>query len=288
MSGDARRSPARVLVTGASGNIGTAATEYLVARGIAVTALSLRGPFPPGADRTIAADATSADAVAGALEGVEAVVHLAAIPHPNLGTPSEVFTTNVISTFTVLEQAGERGIARAVIASSINALGFPMNRHRPMPAYFPLDEAMPTDPEDAYSLSKLVDEATAHMAARRWGMDIAALRFPFVKAERELREMARRERADPESRMREGWSYLDVRDAARAIHLALTVPFDGAHVIGLSAADTLLDAPTAELLAEFAPGVPLRRPIRGHDSAIDTERALTLLGFTPIHSIHDR
>jgi len=66
------------------------------------------------------------------------------------------------------------------------------------------------------------------------------------------------------------------------------MPVTGSHVIGLSAPDTLLDRPTAELLAEFAPNVPLRKPIRDFDSAIDTTRASTLLGFKAHYSIHDR
>ena len=279
--------PARVLVTGASGVIGSATTEYLVANGIAVTALSLAGPFPAGADRLIEGDATSAEDVARALEDVDAVVHLAAIPHPNLGTPQQVFSTNVISTFTVLAQAGERGITRAVIASSINAIGYPLNRHHPKLPYYPIDEDLPPDAEDAYSLSKIVDEATARMAARRWGIDIVALRFPFVGQGERLLKHARRVRSAPENFVAEGWGYLDLRDAARAVHLALVAPVSGCEVISLSARDTLLDIPTIDALAEHAPGVPLRAQITGRDAAIDTTRAETILGFIPLHSVDE-
>jgi nucleoside-diphosphate-sugar epimerase len=280
--------PARVLVTGAAGKIGSETTRYLARQGIAVTALSMVGPFPPEADRTVTADATSPEGYARALDEVDAVVHLAAIPHPNLGTPYEVFRTNVLSTFSVLSEAGERGVRRAVIASSINALGFPLNRHRPLPAYFPLDEDMPTDPEDAYSLSKQIDETTMRMASRRWGMDIVALRFPFVGDGERLREHEARVQKDPAAFMREGWSYLESRDAARAIYLALVAPVSGTEVIALAAADTFLDEPTAELLARFAPGVPVRRAIAGGGSAIDSNRAEEILGFTPEHSIRDQ
>ena len=279
--------PTRVLVTGASGTIGSAATAYLVANGIAVTALSLSGPFPPEADRIVEGDATSATDVERAFDGVDAVVHLAAIPHPNLGTPHQVFSTNVVSTFTVLAQAGEQGVKRAVIASSINAIGYPLNRHRPKPPYFPIDEYLPADAEDAYSLSKIVDEATARMAARRWGIDIVALRFPFVGQGDRLLERVRRARSTPEDFVAEGWGYLDMRDAARAVLLALLAPISGCEVIGLSARDTLLDVPTAEALARHAPGVPLRTEISGVRTAIDTNRAESILGFIPAHSIHD-
>jgi nucleoside-diphosphate-sugar epimerase len=279
--------PARVLVTGASGAIGSATTEYLVANGIAVTALSLAGPFPPGADRVFEGDTTSIEDVARAFDDVDAVVHLAAIPHPNLGTPQKVFSTNVVSTFTVLAQAGEQNISRAVIASSINAIGYPFNRHRPKPAYFPLDEAMPPDAEDAYSLSKIVDEATARMAARRWGIDVVALRFPFVGQGERLLERGRHVRSRPADYVAEGWAYLDLRDATRAVLLSLLAPVNGCEVIGLSAHDTFLDVPTADALAEFAPGVPVRTEIVGRSAAIDTSRAESILGFIPAHSIHE-
>jgi nucleoside-diphosphate-sugar epimerase len=275
-----------VLVTGASGAIGSATTEYLVANGIAVTALSLAGPFPPGADRVFEGDTTSIEDVARAFDDVDAVVHLAAIPHPNLGTPQKVFSTNVVSTFTVLAQAGEQNISRAVIASSINAIGYPFNRHRPKPAYFPLDEAMPPDAEDAYSLSKIVDEATARMAARRWDMDVVALRFPFVGQGERLLERGRHVRSKPADYVAEGWAYLDLRDATRAVLLSLLAPVNGCEVIGLSAQDTFLDLPTADALAEFAPGVPVRADIVGRSAAIDTSRAESVLGFVPSHSIH--
>jgi nucleoside-diphosphate-sugar epimerase len=287
MNEDPNPRPARVLVTGASGAIGSATTEYLVANGIAVTALSLAGPFPPGADRVFEGDATSIEDVARAFDDVDAVVHLAAIPHPNLGTPQKVFSTNVVSTFTVLAQAGELNISRAVIASSINAIGYPFNRHRPKPAYFPLDEAMPPDAEDAYSLSKIVDEATARMATRRWDMDVVALRFPFVGQGERLLERGRHVRSMPADYVAEGWAYLDLRDATRAVLLSLLAPVNGCEVIGLSAQDTFLDVPTADALAEFAPGVPVRADIVGRSAAIDTSRAKSILGFVPAHSIHE-
>jgi nucleoside-diphosphate-sugar epimerase len=252
-----------------------------------VTALSLGEPFPEGADRIIVGDATSPADVERALEDVDAIVHLAAIPHPTLGTPFEVYRTNVTATFNVLSAAGARGVRRAVIASSINAFGVPMNAHKPMPAYFPLDEELPVDLEDAYSLSKNSDESTGRMAWRRWGIDVIAIRFPLVKDVRVLREAALGARADPSRTVREGWSYLDTRDAARVIRLGLTAEITGSHVIGVSARDTLMDRPTAEMLAEFAPGVPLRTPIDGYNSAIDTTRARDLLGFEPEHSLSD-
>ena len=101
-----------------------------------------------------------------------------------------------------------------------------------------------------------------------------------------LRETAAAVGRDPRVMAREGWAYLDLRDAVGAIEAGLTARFTGAHVVGLAADDTLLDAPTPELLARYAPEVPLTRAVGPRDGLVDTRRARELLGFRPRHSIH--
>lgn len=291
--GESRHHPAaptgqrRVLVTGAAGELGQAVTAELRRRGIEVTALSLG--FEPGfaAESVIHGDATDTDTVSAALEGVDGVIHLAAIPHPSLGTPYEVFRTNVNATFNVLSQAATAGIAKTVIASSINAWGVPMNPHGPWPVRWPIDEDEPADVADPYSLSKQVDERTAAMIFRRWAMDVIAIRLPLTKSRHALLEFAAQVRRHPGSGAREGWSYVDRRDGSRAMVDALvgrTAP--GAHSVLISAADTLLTLPSAEAVARYTPGVPLRRPVHGNQTLIDYSRATRLFGFSPRHSIH--
>lgn len=277
----------RVLVTGADGSIGRAAVHGLQAAGYDVIGLSLRYDHTSTADRPLVGDARSAKDVAAALDGVDGVLHLAAIPHPSLGTPEEVFENNVAATFNVLAQAGQAGIARVVIASSINAFGVPMNVNEVEPAYYPLDEDVEADIADAYSLSKSVDEQSARMAWRRWGTNVIALRFPLVKTREDLFRFAAMAERDPSMMAREGWAYLDLRDGIRAVIAALESPAAGAHVVGLAADDILIDRQTTDLLREYASGVPLRRPVRGRDGLVDTTRAQELLGFKPRYSIHD-
>jgi nucleoside-diphosphate-sugar epimerase len=277
----------RVLVTGADGQIGRAVSERLVGQGYHVTALSLSYSGEHPADRMLEGDAASEADVARALDGADAVAHFAAIPHPTLGTPFEIFRVNTDSTFNVLSQAGERGIHRAVIASSINAIGYPNNPNDVLPPSFPLDEGTLPDVADAYSLSKLVDESTAAFASRRWGIDVVALRFPLVKWPDVLDEVRAELAADPGRMVREGWSYLTMADAARAVQCALEAGVPGAHVVALSAKDILLDTPSAELLRRYAPDVPVTTALSGNESLVDTRRARTLLGFVAAESIHD-
>lgn len=286
MSSTGATSTRRVLVTGVAGRIGTATAKLLTDLGVSVTGLSLTTPAHRYCDRYICGDAASPQVVRDALADVDAVVHLAALAHPTLGTPFDVYHTNVVSTFNVFCAAGENGISRIVAASSINANGIPFNAHRVMPAYFPIDEELPSDIEDAYSLSKATGELAAHMTYRRWGTTVVSLRFPLTQSHDDLRTSMMRVTANPGSVVREGWSYLDVRDAARAIWLGLTRPIIGAHVFLLSAVDTLIASPTEHLLHEWAPDVPLRRPLIGQESAVSNRLIHEKLGFLPVYSVH--
>lgn len=275
----------RVLVTGATGRIGSVVTSLLNDLGARVTALSVNVNPELKADRLLQGDTTSEADVADALEGVDAVVHLAALAHRDIDTPYNVYSTNVVSTFNILAQAGARGITRAVVASSINAYGVPMNHHDVTPAYFPLEAHMPVDIDDWYSLSKLNGEQIAAMAWRHWGINVISLRFPRVDSDAQLRAASERLTVNPVQGMREGWSYLDSRDAARALVSALTATVTGAHAILLAADKTMVPYSTDELLRVFAPGTPRLRPFIGREVPIDLTTARIVLGFRAEHEL---
>jgi nucleoside-diphosphate-sugar epimerase len=277
-----------VLVTGADGTLGRPTVEALVDRDIAVTALSRSWSVPTPADRIFTGDAADEGLVRDALADCDAVVHLAATPHPSLGTPRAVFVGNTSATFTVLARAGEVGIRRAVIASSINAFGVPLNRHDVVPAYYPLDEASPVAHDDAYSLSKWVDEQIGAFACSRWDMTVVALRFPLVRQLDALRDMVRQVLAIPGERARlarEGWAYLEMSDAVDAILRGLTQPISGMHTLLVAAADTIMPEATEDLLDRYAAGVERRRRFDGRSSPIDTSAARRILGWAPTVSL---
>ncbi|MGC4938943.1 NAD-dependent epimerase/dehydratase family protein [Kribbella sp. DT2] len=269
----------RVLVTGAAGRIGSVTTRHLSELGALVTALTIVDDPELKADRVVIGDTRSEDDVADALTGVDLVVHLAALAHRDSGTPYDVYTGNVVSTFNVLAQAGALGVRRAVVASSINAYGVPMNHHDVLPAYYPLDEKIPSDVDDWYSLSKQNDENTARMAWRHWGTDIVSLRFPHVNNAEVLRRQSDGFRTNPAAGVREAWSYLDTRDAAYAIELGLTVPLSGQHTLFVAAGTTNAPFATDDLLDAFAPGVPRLRRFPGREVPMDLTAARTVLGF---------
>lgn len=278
-----------ILVTGAEGNIGSAVCGRLSGLGAKITGLSLTATDdhqPPPMVQTLHGDTTDPEVVADALEGIDLVVHLAAIPNPVGHPPSTVFTTNVNSTFNVLWQAAERGIDRAVIASSINHTGLPFNSDpAARPPYYPFDEPMPSQLTDPYALSKVVDEITADTVHRRFGLDVVALRFPFTVPAEQLARRARALADDPAGAIVEAWSYLDVRDAALAVEKALIADTTGAIGVYVTADETLLPYPTEEVLQRYAPEVIRTRTLVGREVPIDLTRARTLLGFRAEHPV---
>ena len=154
-----------------------------------------------------------------------------------------------------------------------------------LPAYYPLDERLPADLDDPYSLSKYTDERTAEMAYRHWGIDVVALRFPLTAAHDTLVEHARRAVEDPRHGAKEGWSYLDARDAARAVELSLLATTRGAHPVFVAADTTLMPYPTEDLLDRHGRDRPRLRRFVGREVPIDLTLARTLLGFRAEHPL---
>ena len=93
--------------------------------------------------------------------------------------------------------------------------------------------------------------------------------------------------ADPGRDRRGLWSWLDTRDAARAVEAALTRPLTGHHLVDVVAPDTTSLVPTADLLREYHPDTVLTEPIEGFRTPFSTVRSRELLGFTPIHGWRD-
>ncbi|MET0772784.1 MAG: NAD(P)-dependent oxidoreductase [Candidatus Limnocylindrales bacterium] len=275
----------RILVTGGGGRVGRAVVARLLDAGHPVTTLSLADAVPQQGVRVVRGDARDPAIVADALEDVEAVAHLAAIPTPRGRPAPEVFANNVTATFSVLWTAAERGVRRFVIASSVNAIGLLFHPHRPLPARYPLDETTPADIADPYSLSKATDEATLHAVCRAFGGSGVALRMPLMVAPADAAGLTTWAREHDADGARDGWGWLDVRDGAECFQLALDGAYEGVHVLQVAAPTTLQERSTAELLARYAPGVPVRGALTGHAAPIDTGRARSVLGFEPRHLV---
>lgn len=280
----------RILVTGGSGRIGQAVITDLLQQGHSVVSADQRRPTAPAHDyRFVETALTDVGQVAGAMRGCDAVVHLGAIPTAFEHPDEVVFTRNVTATFAVLQAASLVGVGKAAIASSLAVLGTAYASEPVFPQFAPIDETHPVLPQDPYGLSKEVDERTALMFHRRFGMQVVATRFALVADAESLRALGEdlTNRPGPGFLDRVLWAYVDVRDAASALRRSIEADGLGFETILVSAADTLCDHPTEELIGRFAPTVAIRSPINGTTSAVSTGKADALIGWQPRHSWRD-
>ncbi|WP_136709508.1 NAD(P)-dependent oxidoreductase [Agromyces sp. H66] len=277
----------RIIVTGGTGKLGRTVVRTLQEEGHEVWNLDLHGRRG-GFIRVEMTDyGQVVDAIAGVDDrhaGVDAIVHLAAIPAPGLEGDAATFHNNMLATYNVFQAARRLGIRRIVYASSETVLGLPFDTP---PPYIPVDEEYPARPESTYSLVKHLEEQLA-IELVRWdpALSITALRFSNVMDPDDYEAFGSFD-ADATLRKWNLWGYIDARDGAQAVSLALAKAGPGFERFIIAAADTVMSRPNAELVAEVFPDVPVRGDLGVNDTLLSIEKARRLLGYEPRHSWRD-
>jgi UDP-glucose 4-epimerase len=220
-------------------------------------------------------------------DGLDAVVHLAAIPAPGLTTNGATFANNIAATHNVFAAARRVGIRSIVWASSETVLGLPF---ADPPPYLPVDEEYPPRPNSTYSLVKTLEEEMARQFCR-WHPDLTmvGLRFSNVMDPDDYAQFPAFD-ADPGLRRWNLWGYIDGRDGAQAVRRALehcARGTGGVEVFVIANADTVMSRSSAELAAEVFPDVPVTRPLGEHETLLSIEKARRVLGYEPTHSWRD-
>ena len=128
---------------------------------------------------------------------------------------------------------------------------------RRQPDYAPLDEAH-MYPETSYALSKVVGEELARQFHRWSGIPFIGLRFSNVMV-REDYERFPGFQDDPHLRKWNLWGYVDESHVAHSVRCALAADLDGAENFIIAAADTVMERPSRELMAEVLPARARRR-----------------------------
>jgi len=277
----------RIALTGSSGKLGSVVLRELRATGHEVIGLDVVGPREPGFVQVDLTDYGQViDALAGVKDthdGVDALVHLAAVPAPGIRSDVATFHNNIAATFNVFWAAIRLGIRRIVYASSETVLGLPFDVP---PPYIPVDEEYAARPESVYSLVKHLEEQLATELVR-WHPDlsITALRFSNVMVPEDYAAFP----YDDDARDRQWnlWGYIDARDGAQAIERALDAAPAGFDRFIIAAADTVTTRPNAELVAEVFPDVPVHGDLGAHDTMLSITKARRLLGYEPRHSWRD-
>jgi nucleoside-diphosphate-sugar epimerase len=271
----------KVLVTGGSGKAGRAVVRDLLEHGHDVVNADLvpsaESSSPQSPAPFLIVDLTDLGETIEALEGMDAVVHLAAIPSPEHSTPDRVFKTNVTSTHTVFSAAARLGLSRVVWASSETTLGLPFDTP---PDYAPVDEQHELRPESSYALSKVLGEEMARQFHRWSGVPFIGLRLSNVM-ERPDYEAFESWQDDPMARKWNLWGYVDESHVAQGVRLSLESDLPGAEAFIIAAADTVMRRPSRELMAQVYPGVPVRDGVAEHGTLLGIDKARDLLGYAP-------
>lgn len=168
----------RVLVTGAAGFVGAALCRELANRGLAVLGVVRRaGTAPAACLERVVPDIGPDTQWGGLLEGVDAIVHLAARVHvmrDSSADPASAFRrVNTLGTLALARAAADAGVTRFVFSSTIKVLG----ESTPERAF--CDDTPPA-PQDPYSVSKWEAEQGLWQIVAEGAMQVVVIRPPLV------------------------------------------------------------------------------------------------------------
>ncbi len=286
----------RIVFTGGTGKAGKYAVPHLLSRGHSVLNIDLKPLDVPGV-HTLITDLTDSGQAMNAMTthfgygGYEigkppsppdAVVHFAAIPAILMRPDNVTFQQNVVSTYNVLEAAMKLGVRKVIIASSETTYGVCFAEGDRDYKKFPLEEDYEIDPMDSYGLSKQLNEQTGRAFAARYGADIYALRIGNVIEPHEYVRFPGFV-ANPMSRKRNAWSYIDARDLGEIVHLCVEKDGLGFQVFNAVNDTITADMPTEEFLAKYAPGTPVTRKMGAFEAPLSNRKAREVLGFREAH-----
>ncbi len=163
-----------VLVTGSAGGVGTAVCAALARAGHRVTGFDRR--LNPAVDTALVADLMDREAVQGAAEGQDAIVHLAATPD-EADFIEELIEPNVRGLYHVCDAARRADVPRLVLTSSVQVV----TGHR-------WDRPVTVDDGprviNHYALTKLWAENIGEMYARVYGLSVIAARLGWLPRSR--------------------------------------------------------------------------------------------------------
>ncbi len=266
----------RILVTGHRGNVGVPVWAHLKRLGHEVV----------GFDRVDGDDLLDLASVERAAAGCDAVVHAGALAHDSAGSPQDIMAVNVLGTWHVLLAAEAAGAGRVVYFSSGQVFGLAEGER--LPDYFPVDDGHPRRAMRPYGLSKCLAEDLCAGFTARTGIASVALRPCWVWDPGMYQRIQAQWRAEPASEWTPAWElgqFVDVRDVARAVQLALEVRLSGHHRLLLCAADIAATRPSLVMAACFARSVPVRDTARFERepglALFDYSAAARVLGWQP-------
>ncbi len=174
----------RVLVTGGSGDVG----EYVVGqikKKHEVIVVDLKAPKKNTDVEYKNVDLTDIAATKSAIDGMDVVVHLAAIPHPFNDPGDKVMGINMVTAYNVAEACKECKVKKVIYGGSDSSTGFGIKETVYTPEYLPMDGDHPCWPHESYSFTKYFGEIMFREYARAFKIPTISVRFLWVWLERD-------------------------------------------------------------------------------------------------------
>jgi NAD+ dependent glucose-6-phosphate dehydrogenase len=193
----------RVLITGAAGRIGTSLRHSWQGQ-YALRLLDRKPIQDPGEAEALTLDIGNLEALLPAMEGVDAVVHLAGDPSPRASWES-VHQANIVGTYNVFESARRAGVQKIVFATTNHVMGM-YDRDRAWPIYH--DQMI--RPDSLYGVSKAFGEALGRYLADEYELSVICLRIGWFLPQ-----------PHNETAL---WMWLSPRDAAQVFARAIESP----------------------------------------------------------------
>jgi UDP-glucose 4-epimerase len=290
----------KVLITGGAGFIGRHLADHLAGRDdtevtvIDNESLGDRKHLDLDRVRFIQGDLRSLDDLRSAIQGQDAVVHLAADTRvmDSIENPRHNFENNVIGTFNLLEVSRELGVGRVVAASTGGAI---LGDVEP-----PVHEQMPPQPTSPYGASKLMLEGYLSAYSSSFGLSSCALRFSNIYGPRSFHKgsvvahfFKQVIAGQPLVVYGDGSQtrdYLYVGDLVEAIRVALDSDVQGAYQLG-SGAPTTLNQLIEEMQTVIGRDLDVVysdfRAGEVRDTWCQVDKARQAFGYDPRTTLHD-
>ncbi|MCK4307816.1 NAD-dependent epimerase/dehydratase family protein [candidate division WOR-3 bacterium] len=269
----------KILITGGLGYLGLCLLPKL-SKFYDLRLLHWRKPEALPKYEFVKCDIRNKEEVEKAVDGIDVILHLAAkgAKDPMNVSFQDALSVNVMGTLNLLEAAEKYKIKKFIHISSIWVYG--LFYEGILPEYFPIDEKHLLRPKSPYGITKLMAENLLEGYSKRAKFPIIVFRggvmvredFGYIALTREIPA---------------GWffQYIDVRDAANAIRLAIESKMEGCNVFNLTAGDTSLSQKvnTLDLIKKYYPSVKVNNErdfkIGKYKSLIDTTKIREKLCF---------
>jgi len=279
----------KILITGATGLIGTEVMKTLATTGHKVTATDCKSGDIPKGVKFVLGDLNDENFIESLKFKFDAVIHLAVIHKQFDDRGLKVFEDNVSWAYKIFAKSAAHKVKVVIYASSLSIYGTAFSDSLTSPDFAPFNESLPLHHYDSYALCKEVNERTADMWSNRSKTAFVGLRFPFVNTMKAIEDHAIAQRDGNVEQIQVAakslWGYLDVRDAARGILAILEGKSVGSTIYNFAAPDTTAPFQTQEMLAKYHPRTKILTDIPGYGSLTDCSHWTTAYGYQPEHLI---